>query len=116
MESGHGKGLCNPISGTVKCKADHTVKNRKFVIQDAVDFCEWPRVTLPELAILTYLLKIMRILKSSYKPLAIIFEEFAGTMKMHAVHSIKPNTVWIRATACFSNKYLSYFISIGNML
>ena len=24
-----------------------------------------------------------------------------GTMKLHAVHSIKPNSVWVRDTACF---------------
>jgi len=43
MESGHGKGPCDPIGGTAKRKADQAVKNGKFVIQDASDFYEWAK-------------------------------------------------------------------------
>ena len=35
-----------------------------------------PRVILPQLPVLKYLLKFMIILENSYKPFAIIFEEY----------------------------------------
>ena len=43
MKAGHGKGLCDPIGGAAKRKADQTVKNDKAVIQDAHDFYKWVR-------------------------------------------------------------------------
>ena len=43
MEAGRGKGPCDPIGRTAKRKADQAVKNRRFVIQDAVDFYEWSK-------------------------------------------------------------------------
>ena len=43
MESGHGKGPCDPIGGTAKRKDDLAVKNDKAVIQDAMDFFTWVR-------------------------------------------------------------------------
>ena len=43
MESGHGKGPCDPIGGVAKRKADQAVKNGRFIIQDAIDFFEWAK-------------------------------------------------------------------------
>ena len=38
MESGHGKGPCDPVGGTAKRKADLAVKNDKVVIQNTHHF------------------------------------------------------------------------------
>ena len=43
MESGHGKGPCDPIGGTAKRKADQAVKNGKCAIQDVLDFYDWAK-------------------------------------------------------------------------
>ena len=65
------------IHGTAKYKADHAVKkwkvcnSRRFYI-----LMSGPRVILPQLPILLYLLNFMRTLKNSYKPFAIILEEY----------------------------------------
>ena len=53
------------------------VKKGNLVIQEALDFMSGARVTIPQLSILVYLLKIIRILKDSYELFAIIFEEYA---------------------------------------
>ena len=53
------------------------VKKGNLVIQEALDFMSGERVTIPQLSILVYLLKIIRILKDSYELFAIIFEEYA---------------------------------------
>ena len=45
MKAGHGKGLYDPIGGTVKRKADLAVKNRKAIIQDEKDFYQWAKTT-----------------------------------------------------------------------
>ena len=37
------KGLCDPIGGTAKQKADFAVKNNKAIIQDAQDFYKWAK-------------------------------------------------------------------------
>ena len=43
MESGHGKGLCDPTGGVATQKADQAIKNGKSVIKDATDFFEWAK-------------------------------------------------------------------------
>ena len=43
MEAGHEKGLCDPIKGVAKRKADQAVKHGKYVIQDAIDSFEWAK-------------------------------------------------------------------------
>ena len=40
MKAGRGKGPCDPIKGTAKCKADQAVKNGNYIIQNAADFYE----------------------------------------------------------------------------
>ena len=53
------------------------VKKGNLVIQEPLDFMSRARVTIPQLSILVYLLKIIRILKDSYELFVIIFEEYA---------------------------------------
>ena len=43
MDAGHEKGLCGPIEGVAKRKADQAVKYGKYVIQDAIDSFEWAK-------------------------------------------------------------------------
>ena len=50
MESGHGKGLCDPTGDVATQKADLAVKNGKSVIKDATDFFgakKKNRITVP---------------------------------------------------------------------
>ena len=42
-KSGHGKGLCDPIGGAAKQKADQAVRYGKYVMPDTIDFFEWAK-------------------------------------------------------------------------
>jgi hypothetical protein len=48
-ESGHGKGACDGIGGTIKRMANSAVKTRKAVIQNAKDFHAWASHTESEI-------------------------------------------------------------------
>ena len=107
MESGHGKGRCDPIGGTAKRKADQAVKNGKCAIQDALDFYDWAK---SDSTAITYTYISIEDYENSEKFLQAVchnIRRVPGTMKLHALHSIKPNTVWIRNTACFCKKCFS---------
>lgn len=41
LESGHGKGPCDGLGGSVKRSADMAVKQGKVIIQNAQDFYTW---------------------------------------------------------------------------
>ena len=41
FESGHGKGQCDGVGGTIKRNANNAVKQGKVLIQDAADFYAW---------------------------------------------------------------------------
>ena len=102
MEAGHGKGPCDPIGGTAKRKADQAVKNGRFVIQDAVDFYEWSKqessaIKYVYLSTEEYEMSA-NFLKAFWKNL----DSVNGTMKLHAVFSLKPNWIWIRDTSFFA--------------
>ena len=74
-----------------------------------------PRVTLPQLPVLIYLLKIIRILKNSYKPFAIIFEEYQ--VQRCYVRFTQSNQIWFGfATQFVSLTNASILISTGNLL
>ena len=103
MESGHGKGFCDPIGETAKWKPDIAVKNDKAVIQDSNDFYNWAKdneivikfyfVTPTECEnAANFLTKVCENVKS-----------VAGNMKLHAVLPHSPNKFWVRNTSYFNN-------------
>lgn len=100
MEAGHGKGPCDPIGGTAKRKADQAVKNGKHVIQDAMDFYEWAK---EDQSAITYTFLSAEEHEVSERFLQAV-RTVSGTMKVHAVHSIKRNMIWVRDTSCFCEK------------
>ena len=88
-------------------KADQAVKNGKCAIQDALDFYDWAK---SDSTAITYTYISIEDYENSEKFLQAVchnIRRVPGTMKLHAVHSIKPNTVWIRNTACFCKKCFS---------
>ena len=100
MESGHGKGPCDPIGDTAKRKADQAVENEKFIIQDVLDFYEWVK---SEYNTITYSYIYVEDYENSEKFSQAVCDNtrrVSGTMMLDAVHSITPTTVWIRNTAC----------------
>ena len=108
MEIGHGRGLWNPIGGTAKRKAGQAIKNGWFVIQDALDFYEWAKSGSTTI---TYSYISVEDYENSEKFSQAVCENIRivlGTMMLHAVHSIKPNRVWLCNLACFKcNKCFS---------
>ena len=104
MESGHGKGPCDPIGGTAKRQADLAVKNEKAVIQDATDFFTWAK-KLEE----TSAIKYFFISASDYSNAAAFLSKVCenvkridGTMKIHAVQPQSANKLWVRETSCYN--------------
>ena len=101
MEAGHGKGPCDPTDETAKRKADQAVKNGRFVIQDAADFYEWSKqksITIKNVYLST---EEYEMSANFLKALCKNLDSVNGTMKLHAVFSLKPNWIWIRDTSCF---------------
>ena len=101
MEAGHGKGPCDPIGGTAKRKADQAVKNGRFVIQDAVDFYEWSKQESSAIKYVYLSTEEYEMSANFLKALCKNLDSVNGTMKLHAVFSLKPNWIWIRDTSCF---------------
>ena len=101
MEAGHGKGPCDPIGGTAKRKADQAVKNGRFVIQDAVDFYEWSKQESSAIKYVYLSTEEYEMSANFLKALRKNLDSVNGTMKLHAVFSLKPNWIWIRDTSCF---------------
>ena len=80
------------------------VKNGRFIIQDAIDFFEWAKqdssfIKFSYLSIEDYEIS-EKFLKATYENLQTV----KGTMKVHGVFSLKPNTIWVRDTSCFCSK------------
>ena len=102
MEGDHGKVRCDPVGRTAKRKANQAVKNGSFVIQDAADFYEWSKqessaIKYVYLSTEEYEMSA-NFLKAFWKNL----DSVNGTMKLHAVFSLKPNWIWIRDTSFFA--------------
>ena len=103
MESGHGKGPCDPIGGTAKRKADIPVKNDKAVIQDADDIYNWAK---DNESVIKFYFKTFTNYENAANFLTNACENIkpvAGTMKLHAVLQHSPNKVCVRNTSCFNS-------------
>ena len=104
MESDHGKGPCDPIGGVAKRKADQAVKNGRFIIQDAIDFFEWAKQDSSSVKFSYLSIEDYEISEKFLKATCENLQTVKGTMKVHGVFSLKPNTICVRDTSCFCSK------------
>ena len=95
------KEPCDPIGGTAKRKADLEVKNGRFVIQDNVDFYEWSKQESSAIKYVYLSTEEYEMSANFLKALCKNLDSVNGTVKLHAVFSLKPNWIWIRDTSCF---------------
>ena len=104
MESGHGKGPCDPIGGVAKRKADQAIINGGFIIQDAIDFFEWAKQDSSSKKFSYLSIEDYEISEKFLKATCENLQTVKGTTKVHGVFSLKPNTIWVRDTSCFCSK------------
>ena len=97
MEASHGKGLCDPIGGVAKRKADQAVKNGKYVMQDAIDFFEWAKQYTSAIACFFVSIEDYEISEKFVKAVCENLQSVKGTI--HAVSSLKANSIWVRDTS-----------------
>ena len=105
LESGHGKGPCDGLGGSVKRSADMAVRQAKCNIQDAADFYAWGLQSELAGSKVKYLLytqedydeTVARTAKRE-TPLSV-----TGTMKLHAVVPSRQATksVYTRNVSCY---------------
>lgn len=109
FESGHGKGPCDGLGGTVKRLADTAIKTGNAVIQDATDFFVWANEKsscknvlfryVEESAITDKVGKVSQYL-NDLRPIK-------GTMKLHAIAGNGKSSVFVRETSCYCLNCLS---------
>ena len=102
------KEPCNPIGGTAKRKADLEVKNGRFVIQDNVDFYEWSKQESSAIKYVYLSTEEYEMSANFLKALCKNLDSVNGTVKLHAVFSLKPNWIWIRETSCFCSNCFAH--------
>ena len=102
MEGDHGKVPCDPVGRTAKHKANQAVKNGSFVIQDAADFYEWSKQESSAIKYVYLSTEEYEMSANFLKALCKNLDSVNGTMKLHAVFSLKPNWIWIRDTSFFA--------------
>ena len=100
MEAGHGKGPCDPIAGVAKRKADQTVKNGKYVIQGPIDFFEWAKQDISGIPFSYVSVEDYEISGKFLKAACENVQAVKGTIKVHAVFSLKANSTWVRDIPC----------------
>ncbi|XP_054775254.2 uncharacterized protein LOC129283486 [Lytechinus pictus] len=105
FESGHGKGPCDGIGGTIKRLADTAVKRRAAVIQDAHDFFAWASQERHECS--GSKINFFFVAKGDCAAGSLLIAErwssvktFPGTMQMHAVIG-HDNGVLLRKLSCY---------------
>ena len=111
METGHGKGLCDPIGGTAKGKADQAVKYDKAVIKDAFDFYKWEKNS-EERSVIKFLFLSTADYERSSSFLTKVCTNICridGTAKLHVVFPSAPNKIWVRDMSCFCQNCFDTF-------
>ena len=83
IQSGHGKGPCDPIGGVAKRKADQAVKKGSFIIQDAIDFFEWAKQDSSSIKFSYLSIEDYEISKKFLKANCENLQTVKGTMKVH---------------------------------
>lgn len=101
FESGHGKGPCDGLGGTVKRMADEAVRRGAVVIQDSKEFFDWAvNSSMKEVKFLFVgkeecRKKLEELKLMNLKPLK-------GTMKLHAIaYDSKTFELCTRETSCY---------------
>ncbi|XP_063966655.1 uncharacterized protein LOC135156857 [Lytechinus pictus] len=101
LESGHGKGPCDGLGGSVKRSADMAVKRGKFAIQDASDFIRWTESEQSsKVVFFSYtqddINRCSDILSENQA-----IKPIPGTFKLHAVKPVGKHSVAVRETSCY---------------
>ena len=101
FESGHGKGPCDGIGGTIKRLADQAVKHGRQ-IQDADDFAEWGSTsTSVRFKVRLVSRELFELHKKRYLELDKELQTVAGTKKIHAVRPGRERgTIYHRDLSC----------------
>lgn len=101
FESGHGKGPCDGLGGTIKRMADEAVKRGAIMIQDPKEFFDWSiNSNMKEVKFLFVektecKKKLEEISRMKLKPVK-------GTMKLHTVAYDSVNAeLCFRETSCY---------------
>ena len=99
FESGHGKGPCDGVGGSVKRSADLAVKKNQELIKSAKDFFMWGR---KQESAVTYLLVTPEEVTRAVEELEAMGKfPVPGTMKVHSVIPLG-DELYSRETSCFS--------------
>ncbi|XP_061183299.1 uncharacterized protein LOC133191568 [Saccostrea echinata] len=112
FESGHGKGPCDGLGGTVKRLADEAMRSGKVMIQDAKAFYDWAKsssmknVTFVESAECEKKKDELNAYQSEIRAVK-------GTMKLHAVVGLGNSCVKIKDVSCYCDECLSGNICSG---
>ena len=107
FESGHGKGPCDGVGGSVKRAADRAVKTGKL-IKTAQDFYAWG-ISETQSAVPYLFVMKEEVKKASTELPSLGAVRVHGTKKTHAVMPVDDH-IYIRETSCFK----SYCWSLGN--
>jgi hypothetical protein len=109
FESGHGKGPCDGLGGTVKRMADTAIKTSKVVIQDALDFFKWANEKSSFVnVIFKYVPDTDITIKiSSLEGSQSLLRPVKGTMKLHAVVGTGNSNIFVRETSCYCVRCLT---------
>ena len=99
FESGHGKGPCDGVGGSVKRSADLAVKQGKL-IQTVSDLFKWG--IEQESSEVDFLMVTKDEVRAANEELVTFgATPVKGTMKLHSVMPISPTEILIRETSCF---------------
>ena len=110
LESGHGKGPCDGLGGSVKRSADMAVKQGKAVIQNGKDFYRWAeKQTDAETSVSYYFVtqEMYNAAADDMKEKAASIKAVNGTFKIHAVVPVGENKVITREVSCNCNNCLN---------
>lgn len=100
FETGHGKGPCDGIGGTIKRMADQAAKHGRQ-IQDAFDFVEWGQSGAVKFNVKLVAEETFQAEKERYLALEKEVKTVVGTKKIHAVRKgPNPGTISHRDLSC----------------
>ena len=103
LESGHGKGPCDGLGGSVKRSADMAVKQGKVVIQNAKDFYSWATNQSESETSVAYYYVSQEMYETAAEDLKTRNENIKavkGTFKLHAVVPIGGTAIASRDLSC----------------
>ena len=99
FESGHGKGPCDGVGGTVKRMADQAVNAQKADIQDADDFLSWAQTSSIR-GITFFFVKKSECEAQADHQKKCSLQPVKGTMSLHACRKSEDD-LYIAKTSCY---------------